>query len=166
MHLEKRVMDSTRGACLAVGMTVLLGGAIALVRADEPTTARGINWQPDLHTAHGVAVKEQKPILLVFGAEWCGFCKKLEQTTLADRDLVRYINDTFVTVHLDADKDTRACEILDVSSLPCTVVLSADADLLEKFVGYCEKGDYYRKLAAAKQLHARLARAGAVTGSP
>jgi len=144
-------------------MIVLLGWPAALVTADEPTVARGINWQPDLHTAHGVAVKEQKPILLVFGAEWCGFCKKLEQTTLADRDLAKYINETFVAVHLDADKDTRACEILSISSLPCTAVLSADAELLEKFVGYCEKGDYYKKLAAAKQLHARLARAGAVT---
>jgi thiol:disulfide interchange protein len=155
-------MDSTRGACVVVAMTVLLGGAIALVRAEEPATARAIHWQPDLHTAHGVAVKEHKPILLVFGAEWCGFCKKLEQTTLSERDLVRYINDTFVAVHLDADKDTRACEILEVSSLPCTVVLSADADLLEKFVGYFETGDYYKKLAAAKQLHTRLARVGAV----
>ncbi len=155
-------MDSTRRACLVVGWTMFLGGAVPIVAAGEPGSPKGINWQPDLHTAHGMAVKEQKPILLVFGAEWCGFCQKLEQTTLTEPDLVKYINDTFVTVHLDADKDTRVCEILEVSSLPCTVVLSADADLLEKFVGYCEKGDFYKKLAAAKQLHARLARAGAV----
>jgi len=146
-----------------MGMITLCGGIVALVGAGEPASSRGIHWQPDLHKAHEIAVKEQKPILLVFGAEWCGYCKKLEQTTLADRDMVRYINDTFVTVHLDADKDTRPCEILDVTSLPCTVVLSADADLLEKFVGYYEKGEYYRKLAAAKQLHTRLARAGAET---
>jgi thiol:disulfide interchange protein len=155
-------MDSTRRACLIFGYTVFLAGTTGIVAAGEPGSTRGIRWQPDLHTAHGVAVKEQKPILLVFGAEWCGFCKKLEQTTLMEPDLVKYINDTFVAVHLDADRDTRACEILEVSSLPCTVVLSADADLLEKFVGYFGKGDYYKKLAAARQLHARLAQAGAV----
>jgi thiol-disulfide isomerase/thioredoxin len=162
-HRERLVMDSTRRACLIVGCTVFLAGAAGIVAAGEPGPTRGIKWQPDLHTAHGVAVKEQKPILLVFGAEWCGFCKKLEQTTLMEPDLVKYVNDTFVAVHLDADRDSRACEILEVSSLPCSVVLSADADLLEKFVGYLEKGDYYKKLAAAKQLHARLTRAAAST---
>lgn len=156
-------MDRTRQAWCGAATAVILGAMFAWVRADEPLPAKGINWQPNLHTAHGVAVREQKPILLVFGAEWCGFCKKLEQTTLMEPDLVKYINDTYVTVHLDADKDTRACEILEISSLPCTVVLSADADLLDKFVGYLEKGDYYKRLAVAKQLHGRLARAGAVS---
>lgn len=132
--------------------------------AADPTAATtGLAWQPDLHTAHKVAVREQKPLLLVFGADWCGFCKKLEQTTLEDKDLVRYINTSFVPVHLDADKDERICEILEVSSLPCTVILTPDADLLDKFIGYLDVAGYQRKLVAAQRLHARLQQTAGVS---
>jgi thioredoxin-like negative regulator of GroEL len=148
---------------------VLFWGGLFAVdsRAADPTAAtRGLAWQSDLHTAHKVAVKEKKPLLLVFGADWCGFCKKLEQTTLEDKDLVRYVNSTFVPVHLDADKDERICEILEVSSLPCTVILTPDADLLDKFIGYLDTAAYQRKLVAAQRLHARLQQTAGVSERP
>lgn len=139
----------------------------AMAAADPPQQqSTGLAWQPDLHTAHKVATRDKKPLLLVFGADWCGFCKKLEQTTLEDKALVAYIHANFVPVHLDADKDERVCEILEVSSLPCTVILTPDADLLDKFIGYLDTAGFQRKLVAAQRLHARLQQTAAESERP
>lgn len=93
-------------------------------------------WHRDMQKAHQMAINEGKPMLIVFGASWCKFCTKLEKETLTDPRMAQYISRNFVPVHLDLDKEKKVGKILGVKSLPCTVVLSPEADLLGKIVGY------------------------------
>src|SRR5262245_48045663 len=60
-----------------------------------------IQWQPDLKTAHRVAARTGRPILIVVGGPGCVYCKKLEAETLGDASVSSYINTAFVPVHLD-----------------------------------------------------------------
>ena len=79
-------------------------------------------------------------------------------------ELAEYVNQGSVPVHLDYDRDERAREILEVEKLPCTIILSPDADLLDRFEGYQKPAGYYKRLSAAKDLHNRLMRqTGAVS---
>lgn len=128
-------------------LALVLCGTAALAAGPK----NGLQWQPDIYQAHKLAVESGKPMLLVFGADWCVFCKKLEQTTLAEPEMVKYINANFVPVHVDVDKEKKVASILDVKSLPCTIVLSPDADLLGRIEGYEKSPSLYRKLASAKQ---------------
>ena len=89
-----------------------------------------VQWHHGLKEAHEIALRDNKPILLVFGATWCGPCKKLEKETLAHPELAQYINDNFAAVHLDYDDDIKIAEILEVKSVPAVIVLSPNADLL------------------------------------
>lgn len=132
----------------AIGM---LAGA-GLVMAGGPEN-KSITWQPNLKQAHKVAREQNKPMLLVFGAEWCGYCKKLEKTTLENPQLAKYINTTFVSVHIDVDDEEKVAQILEVKSLPCTIILSPGADLLGRFEGYMQPAPMYQKLASANKLH-------------
>ncbi|MCA9077452.1 MAG: thioredoxin family protein [Planctomycetaceae bacterium] len=123
----------------------------------ESNGQSALQWQPDLQSAYEISSRENKPMLLVFGAEWCGWCKKLEKSTLENPQMAKYINETFVPVHIDVDGNKRIAEILEVESLPCTIVLSPQADLLGRFEGYAKPGPMYKKLAAAKELQNRIA---------
>ncbi len=154
-------------------MGVLLAGLLCvgwwgagLDAADPPAEkAGGVAWQADLKSAHKIAVRDNKPLLLVWGADWCGFCKKLEQESLAHPSLAKYINETFVPVHLDYDKDEKVRDILEVERLPCTIVLTPEAEQLERFEGFHPATDVYKKLAAARQLHLELTQTASQTGS-
>ncbi len=137
------------GFCL-LGLAADVGAAGPFSKTEE------LNWEKDIHAARSVAVREGKPMLLVFGAEWCTFCKKMEKSTLANPQMVKYINSTFVPVHIDVDKDPRVAKILEVESLPCTIILSPQADLLGRIDGYENPADLYKKLTAAKQLQSRV----------
>ncbi|QDU36635.1 thiol:disulfide interchange protein precursor [Maioricimonas rarisocia] len=141
-------------ALLAV--TLLVGTAVSALSAAAPE-GTGITWQTDLRKAHETAVRENKPMLIVFGADWCGYCKKLERETLANPQMVKYVNAEFVPVHLDADKDKEALDILEVRGLPCSVVLSPNADLLGRIEGYQKTAPYYSKLVSARRLHTGVA---------
>lgn len=142
---------------------VLLALSASCLSAAEPAApigaAPGVEWSPNLKAAHKLAVRDNKPLLLVFGADWCHFCKKLENESLAHPALANYINTTYVPVHLDFDKDERAREILKVERLPCTILVTKDAEILDRFEGYMPAAEVYRKLAAAKQVHMQLVEA-------
>lgn len=136
-------------APLTIGALNLYGAPpFSLLR----TKKAEVKWESDLFAAHKRAMKENKPMLLVFGAEWCGFCKKLENETLTHPELAKYVNESFVPVHLDADKEQKVTEILEVQALPCTVVLSPNADMLGRIDGFFDPGPYYQKISAARQL--------------
>jgi thioredoxin-like negative regulator of GroEL len=141
---------STKHWSAAVFFAVTAAATLVGVQAAEPAP---LKWQTNLNEAHRLSMETHKPMLLVFGAEWCHFCKKLERTTLTNEELARYIDANFIPVHIDADEQKRVAEILEVKSLPCTVVLSPEADLLTRFNGFKQASAFYDELVKARELH-------------
>ena len=127
-----------------------------LATAAGPGDRTKIAWHTDLKAAHKIAVREQKPMLIVFGAEWCVYCKKLEAETLGNPVMASYVRSEFIPLRLDFDRDAEIADILEVKSLPCTVVLSPEADLLGRIDGYVKAGEYQAALKKARQLQIRL----------
>lgn len=150
--MSRRSLFSYIAAALLVGL-----GASPLVAA-EPL-AKDIDWAANLNSARTRALQHDRPILIVFGADWCKFCKELEKKTLSHPQMVKYINSRFVPVHLDHDKEQRVAKILEVESLPCSIILSPEADLLGKVKGYQTPSQLYKHLSAAEKLQARIRQA-------
>ena len=101
-----------------------------------------IKWIYDLKTAQAQSLASGKPMLIVCGGPWCVYCKKLEKEVLGHPVIAKYITKTFIAVHLDSEKDQRAVQILEVKSLPTTVILSPEADLLGSVEGFVKPRDY------------------------
>lgn len=145
-----------------IAAAILTTGLVTAAHAVEPL-AKDINWVSDLSNARTKAVQTGRPMLIVFGAEWCTYCKKLEATTLSHPQMVKHINSQFVPVHLDYDEDRKIAKILEVEQLPCSVVLSPEADLLGKFTGFKTTTKYYQELSEAKRVQAEIRQASNTT---
>lgn len=115
-----------------------------------------LKWQKDLKAARKLALAEDKLILVVFTAEWCTYCHKLVDNTVMHRDLVPFIDRHFVPVLLDFDTNKRTAEILEVESLPHTVVLSPMADLLAERKGFAQVAPFKQTLQSALDKQAEI----------
>jgi thiol-disulfide isomerase/thioredoxin len=138
-------------------LTVACGSSLwakPLFRKEAPP--KPIAWQSDLYAAHKLSLKTNRPMMIVFGASWCGYCRKLEHEISSDAKLVDQINGDFIPVHLDFESDQRIATILEVRSLPTTVILSPDADLLGSVVGYVRRNEYQKALQSATERYESL----------
>ena len=144
---------------LIFGALVVCGSIVAMAARPQvyPATPKPkIHWRSNLEMAHAEAVKSKKPILVVFGADWCTFCKKMDETAFVDPTLVTYVNNNFVPVQLDLDKNQRTAAILDVDRIPATVALTPNADLLGRVIGYVNVDTYRESLSKVRALHQRV----------
>jgi len=143
-----------------VGSGIIVGSLTNLLLADsQPSGGSGstkVKWQKSLKTAQKLALQQDKPIMIVFGASWCTFCHKLERETLGDKRIASMIEREFIPVHLDFNKEEKVAKILEVERLPCTVILTPEADLLLKFEGYAEPKEFQVSLATALEKRAEI----------
>ncbi|MEM7810168.1 MAG: thioredoxin family protein [Planctomycetota bacterium] len=138
--------------------------AFALSLAFAPASGHAADapagWQTDIYAAHQASLKTGKPMVVVVGAEWCHFCKKLENETLVDPTMAGYIGANFVPVHLDFDQNKPIAKVLEIQSIPSTVILSPEADLLGRVDGFQVPRDYWERLEDARELHSKVSPAG------
>ncbi len=125
----------------------------------EPLFNAGIQWHRDLQAAHRESLRLNRPVLIVFGAEWCHFCTKLEKESLGHPQIAQYINQTFIPVHLDFDVAEREAKILDVKGIPCVVALTPQAELVGRLDGFASPQKVADMLTGATQMQTKLQQA-------
>lgn len=140
-------MDRRRFIATVLG-TAGFGG-FALRSAEALPTSPKIKWHNDLKTAYRVARSQDKPLLILFSASWCTYCHKLIRESLGDKKMVAFVEEQFIPVLLDFDKDNKIAKVLEVESLPCTIVLSPQADLLLQMNGFQKTVAYRETLQSA-----------------
>jgi thioredoxin-like negative regulator of GroEL len=145
----------------ALGMLLLLMGG--------PHEAAGVRWGHDFEKALARARAEQKPLIVDFWADWCGWCHRLDQTTYVDPEVVA-LSQRFVAVKVDTEGSKDDVEVAvryEVTTLPTIVFLSPSGRPLLRVGGYQGPGQFPRTmgqaLAVAEQVlewEKRLARDG------
>jgi|CZKU01.1.fsa_nt_gi thiol:disulfide interchange protein DsbD len=72
--------------------------------AMDGTPTKELKWESSESAARARAESEHKPLLVDFGASWCGACKELDAKTFPD-PRVRAEGSRFVALHVDATDD-------------------------------------------------------------
>jgi thiol:disulfide interchange protein len=95
------------------------------------------------------AQKENKNVLLKFGANWCGWCHRLSAVFHENKDVAKVLNDNYVLVLIDVDKGHNADVVKRYGEptrygLPVLVVLDQNGKQLHtQDTGKLEDGDHH-----------------------
>jgi thioredoxin-like negative regulator of GroEL len=113
--------------------------ALVLAASASPISAQqAVQWRTDYNAARKEATDRGRPILLEFGTENCMWCKKLEMSTLREPAVVKLLNDGFVSLKVDADREQSLTQTLRISQYPTLVVAAPDGKIVGVLEGYQE----------------------------
>jgi thiol-disulfide isomerase/thioredoxin len=102
------------------------------IRKPAPKTGE-LRWEKDYHSALSKAKAENKPLMVMMTATWCGPCKALESETL-NNPWIRYFLADFVIVK--AYEDAEVEKIYGGNGYPTLVFTDPSGKEAERTVGY------------------------------
>ena len=88
-----------------------------------------------LTTAKEIAQAEGKYVFIDFYADWCVPCKWMDETTYADKNIVKTLKDRFVSVKVNIDDfdGYSLKEEYNVRDLPTVIVLDQRGRVIKRF---------------------------------
>ena len=97
-----------------------------------------IEWQP-YSNGMDSAKNNNKSVFLHFYAKWCGYCAKMEKESFQDDSIAGYLNENFISIRVDVDKEQNIAEKYGVFALPTTYFFSSSGEKLGSVPGYLSK---------------------------
>ncbi len=127
----------------------LLAGTPALAEAD----AAEVRWERSLKTALAASAASGRPVLVDVWAIWCVPCKKMDETTYRDPEVVRAAAN-FVPVKVDHDVQELFVERHGIDALPLVLFLDAGGREISRIAGLLAAEELLQAMTAVQQGYA------------
>ncbi len=101
----------------------------------DATAVEGINWR-SYEEGLVVSKAEKKKVFLHFYADWCVFCGKMAKETFQNPDVIAYLNNHYISVRVDTDKDPDTALKYGVTGLPSTWFLTEMGEAIGAVPGF------------------------------
>ena len=108
---------------------------ICIVQPAPAADADGIRWYS---YEEGMALGKSNPkkVFINFFAKWCGFCRRMDKETFTDKVVVDYLQENFIAVKVDVDKERNVAAQYNISPLPDTWFVSEKGEAIGNRPGY------------------------------
>lgn len=95
-----------------------------------------LRWRTDYNTARKEAHEKNLPLVIDFGTTECFWCRKLDETTFRDPRIVALLNERFIPLKVDAEREVALANHLRIESYPTLVIANADGKIVGYLKGY------------------------------
>ena len=124
-----------------ITFTLAFLAAVAGAFAQEEPAKTGakkkaINWRENYAGALQEAARTSRPLLIDFEADWCGWCKKLDRETFGNGDVIRLVEQFFIPVRIDTDREPKLSAKFEVRGLPTILLLGPNEKELQRLSGF------------------------------
>jgi thioredoxin-like negative regulator of GroEL len=125
-------------ACTAFGPT-------QAARSQNPAPTE-VRWRYDYNAARKEAQDKGLPLVIDFGTETCFWCRKLDESTFRDPRVVSSLNERYVALKIDAEKEPSLSQTLRISSYPTIVFAAPDGKILGTIEGFKDANFFHESL--------------------
>ena len=111
-------------------------------------------WQVRSDVALTMAKRSNRLILVYVGADYCSHCRQMDKKCWVDPKIHLLINQHYIPLRLDAEKQARITDQMNISSLPTTIIYGSDGRHIARRAGYLTPDEL------AEFLHSMARRSG------
>lgn len=117
-------------------LIVLAVLSACLLPAESFAQNRGIKWRDNPQQAQWESRRFDRPLLIYVGADFCGYCRKLEHTTWQDDAVARAVDLGYIPLKLDHRRHAAVVQQMGVQSFPTIFLISPAGELIAAEKGY------------------------------
>lgn len=107
---------------------------------------KGIPWGENLDQALATAKKENRPVLVDFYTDWCGYCKKLDQNTFVDKEVVELASKA-IPVKVNGERQPGIAAQYRVNAFPMVLILNPEGEVRVRLTGYMPPAEFAAALS-------------------
>ena len=113
----------------------------------SPPSGKEIKWM-SYEEVIEASKKNPKKVFVDVYTSWCGWCKRMDQTTFKNPEVVKLLNDDYYAVKLNAESDAQfeqngktmsyrqLARSYKATGYPTTVYLNEDLSVIQAVPGY------------------------------
>lgn len=123
----------------ALSLAVLLAGSVAHA---------GVEWSTaSFDQILSQAKQENRHVIIDFYATWCGPCKRLDEVTYQDANVIEFLNSN-IPVKYDAEKGVgeELAGKYRIVAYPTLLVIAPDGKVIDRHIGYLEPEPFIGKM--------------------
>ena len=79
---------------------------------------------------------EKKKVFIHFFADWCAACKVMENSTFKDPVVIASLNENFIPIKVDAEREVQTASLFRVKGLPDNWFIGEDGEIIGHRPGY------------------------------
>lgn len=122
--------------------------------ADEP---QSIDWVSDYSDARRKGMETERPVLLYVTTDGCHYCDKMQSFTFSDHQVMKDLQDQFVTAKVQLPADSDLGKQLMITIYPTTIIISPQGKILDYVRGYLDPVSLQRRMSDAIGVHHSVA---------
>lgn len=140
--------------CLTILVSLALLSSNVRLHAQDSGEPDAIEWSSDLDGALKQSRRDGKPVLAYFTFNACYWCKKLEEDTYTDSDVIQMVMANFHPVKVNRDDTPEIPPRFNMSAYPSLITLGPESEKIHRFSSYMLPDEFKENLQEALRRHA------------
>ena len=113
----------------------LIGLSCAKEKGERQAATNAIPWVQSFSDGLAQARQSDRPMMIDFYTDWCGWCKKLDAETYVNGQVIAAAKD-FVSVKVNADVDRETASRYKITGFPTILFTDAAGTEIHRVIGY------------------------------
>jgi len=118
-----------------IAFAVSIGLSCAKEKGEKQVAANAIAWVGSFSEGLAEARQTDRPMMIDFYTDWCGWCKKLDAETYVNGQVIAAAGD-FVSVKVNADVDKEIASRYKITGFPTILFTDAAGTEIHRVIGY------------------------------
>jgi thiol-disulfide isomerase/thioredoxin len=117
-------------------------------RKPQKSAPTQIEWLYDFDEGMALARKSDKPVMVDFYTDWCGWCGKLDKDTYSSGDVIA-LSSGFINIKIDADRNRPLVSRYGIRGYPTVLFLDPSGSVTLRVTGYLPAAEFIKKMRRA-----------------